>query len=237
MKKPWVVGLLSIVPGLGLIALGQVVPGLGVMAGMSLLVFLLLITTFADLGAWLFSFALILWMLQLGYTLLAAAAAAAPQESPGKIAQREARRMQREAAAIQGSARKLLTPLLLPDQELRIALNGMGNVDARMVGETLLALLAALVRIEPAGDWDTYRPPTCIGITQDELVFVTTRRLPKPSDLRRVHLGDVSLAEFKERRWGFDKLVLHTGKHKLLHLYTAQSLRPTIRELATLLRK
>lgn len=235
MKKPWVIGLLSVIPGLGLIALGQVATGLGVMAGLSLLVFLLLITTSAHLGAWLFSFALILWMLQLGYSMLAAAAAAAPHESPEKIARREARRMQREAAAVQDSARKLLTPLLLPGQELRIALTGMGGVDARMAGESLLALLAALVRIEPAGDWDTYRPPTCIGITEDELVFVTTRRLPKPSDLRRVPLGDVSLVEFKERRWGLDKLVLRTGKHSQLRLYTANSIRPVIRELTTLL--
>ena len=235
MKKPWVVGLLSIVPGLGLIALGQVVAGLGVMAGISLLVVLFLITTSTDLSTWLFSFALILWMLQLGYAMLAAVGAAAPKQSPKKIAQREAREIQREAAAIQRSAREALTPLLLPGQHLRIALDGMGGIDVRVVGGLLLALIHALGGGAYTGGPD--RPTTWIGITEDELVFATTRRIPKPSDLRRVSLSDVSLAGFKEGRLGFDKLVLRTGKRKLLRLYTAKSLRPAIRELATLLRK
>jgi hypothetical protein len=237
MKKPWVVSLLSVIPGLGLIALGQVVMGLGVMAGMALLIFFSVTTPSTDLSTWLFVFALILWMLQLGYALLAAIAAAAPHQSPEKSAQREARRSQREAEAIQRSASETLTPLLLPSQHLRIALNGMGGVDPHMLGKLLLALLGALGRIQPAGDLDTYRPITSIGITEDDLVFTTTRRLPQPSDLRRVPLRDVSLVEFKERRWGLDKLVLHAGKYKLLCLHTAQSLRPAIRELAAILRK
>jgi hypothetical protein len=40
VKKPWVIGLLSVVPGLGLIVLGEVRQGLGVMAIMAFLAFL-----------------------------------------------------------------------------------------------------------------------------------------------------------------------------------------------------
>ena len=40
MKKPWVIGLLSVVPGLGLIVLGEVRQGLGVMDIVALLAFL-----------------------------------------------------------------------------------------------------------------------------------------------------------------------------------------------------
>jgi hypothetical protein len=237
MKKPWVTGLLSVVPGLGLIALGQVVAGLGVMLGMSLLILLSLTTASADLSAWLFSFALILWMLQLGYAVLAARVAAAPRESPEKIGRREARQTQREATAIQRSAREALTRLLLPGQHLQIALAGsQTGVDPRLLGEILLAILHALGGGAYAGA-PSDRPTTCIGITEDELVFTITRRLPKPSNLRRVPLGDVSIVALKEGRWGFDKLVLHTGKRKLLGLYTAQSLRPAIGELAAILGK
>ncbi len=237
MKKPWVIGLLSVVPGLGLIALGQVVAGLGVMAGMSLLIFLSLITTSADLSAWLFSFALILWMLQLGYAMLAARVAAAPRESPERIARREAKRTQREGTAIQRSARETLTPLLLPGQHLRIALAGSKTgVDPRLLGEIFLAILLAVGGGAYTGG-PSDPPTTCIGITEDELVFTTTRRLPKPSNLRRVPLSAVAAVELKKGRWGFDKLVVRTGKRKLLGLRTAQSLRPAIRELAAILGK
>jgi len=233
MKKPWVVGLLSIVPGLGLILLGQVIPGLGVMAGMSLLFFLFLTTTSTDLSTWLFVFALIFWMLQLGYAVFAAMVAAAPKVSPEKIAQREARRSQREATAIQRSARDALKPLLPPDRHLRIALDGLGGVDARIMGELLLRIIYALGGGTVTDGSD--RPTTYIGITEDELVFATTRRIPSPSSLRRVPLSDVSLVEVKEGRLGFDKLTIRTGKRKLLRIYTAKSLRPTIQELGTIL--
>ena len=143
--------------------------------------------------------------------------------------------MQRDAIAIQRSAREALTLLLLPGQHLRIALNGMGGVDARLWGELLLAILHGLGGGAVTAMSD--RPTTCIGITEDEFVFAITRRLPTPSNLQRVPLGDVSLVEFKEGRLGFDKLTLRTGKRKLLRLYTAKSLRPAIRELATLLHK
>jgi hypothetical protein len=235
MKKPWVVGLLSIVPGLGLIFLGQVVPGLAVFGSMSLLVVLFLITTPADLSAWIFTFALIFWMLQLGYAVVAAMIAKAPKLSPEQIAKREARQLQRDAAAIQRSAREALTPLLPPGQHLRIALNGMGGVDARLWGEILPAILHGIGGGTYTGVSD--RPSTCIGITENELVFAITRRLPTPSGLRRVPVSEVSLVRFKEGRLGFDKLTLHTGKRKQLRLYTAKSLRPVIQELAAILRK
>lgn len=235
MKKPWVIGLLSIIPGLGLIVVGQAVAGLGVMAGTSLLIVLSLVTSPGDLSAWLFSFALILWMLQLGYAILAARAVAAPPESPETIARREARQAQREATAFQRSAGEALTPLILPGQHLRLAFAGSKTgVDARLLGEILLALLHALGGGATAGP-PSDPPTTCIGITEDELVFTITRRVPKPSDLRRVPLADVSTMELKEGRWGYDKLVLHAGNRKLLSLRTAQSLRPAIAELAALL--
>jgi len=235
MKKPWIAGLLSVFPGLGIIVLGQVVAGIGVMAGTLLLVVLSLLTSPADISAWLISFAIILWMLQMGYAVLTAWAAAAPQESPQKTSQSEERERQREAEAIQRSAREALTPLLLPGQHLRIALNGRkAGIDARMSGELLLGIVDAL--LGGGGFSDVSDPPTtCVGITEDELVFAITRRIPKPSDLRRVPLSDVSLVEFKEGRWGLDKLVLDTGRPKLLHFYTAESLRPVIGELTVAL--
>jgi hypothetical protein len=232
MKKWWVVGLLSIIPGLGLLALGQVAAGVGVMAGTGLLILLSLITTSADLSTGLFVFTLIIWMLQLGYSLLAAIAAASPKQSPKQIARREATRKQLEAAVIQREAREALMPLLLPGQHLRIALDGMGGVDARILGGILLALLNGLGGGGYAGGPD--RPTTIIGITEDELVFSTTRRIPQPSDLHRIPIAAVSLVEFKERRLGYDRLVLSTGKREL-RLYTAQSLRPAIQELAAIL--
>jgi hypothetical protein len=235
MKKPWVVGLLSIVPGLGLIVLGKVVAGHGVLGGMALLVFLSMITTSEEVTAWLFSLALILWMLQLGWAVVAAWVARLPQKSPEKTARRKAREPQREATAIQRSAREALTPLLVPGQHLRMALAGSKRgVDARVLGEILLAILHALGGGAYAGGVSD-PPTTCIGITEDELVFAITRRPPRPSDLRRVPLGNVSLVEFKEGRWGFDKLVLHIGERKPLRLVTAESLRPVIQELAAIL--
>lgn len=235
MKKPWVVGLLSIVPGLGLIALGQTAVGLGVFAGMALLVILFLTGSSPELSAWWFVLALIAWVLQLAYAMVAAMMARSPRRSPAQLARRQASELQREALAIQQAASQALTPLLRPDQRLRIALHGMGGVDVRLWGELLLAILHGIGGGAVTDISD--RPTTCIGVTEDELVFTTTRRNPKPSDLRRAPLQNVSLAGFREGRLGFDRLVLRIGKRQPLRLYTAKCLRPTIQELATILRK
>lgn len=235
MKKPWVIGLLSIIPGLGLLVLGQIVPGLVVMAGTALLIYWSRVSSSADLTAWIVVLGLIFWMLQLGYAIVAAMLARSPKRSAARTARRQAQELQRESAAIQLAARQALAPLLRPGQTLRIALLGLGGMDARLWGDLLLAIVQGIGGGAVTESSD--RPTTCIGITADELVFTTTRRSPKPSDLRQVPLSDVSLAGFKEGRLGFDRLTLQIGKRQPLRLYTAKCLRTTIQELADILRK
>lgn len=128
------------------------------------------------------------------------------------------------------SAREVLIPLLRPGESLRIALSG---ATGWFEGISLVDLVMALLGGVPTSELNR---TTYIGITDEDLVFATTKDPNKPPRLQRVPLGNVSIVKFKESRTPFliDVLVIDTGT-KRLTLSTGETLRPVIRELAATL--
>ena len=242
MKKPWVIGLLSIIPGLGMVVLGYIPGGLAFFGGTMLLVWLSWLTRRAeDLSAGLFVSAFILWGIQIWFAVLLA-------KNEGSAKGRSVRRRASAAAdpspsppqmeSVQGAARQALAPLLIPGESLRIALSGDAiGVDARNIAEISLALFEALMGSTPYVSSETRT--TYIGITQVGLVYASTRRRPKASDLHRVPVAAVTLAGFEESHNAMlpDKLILQVENGPRLSLSTAATLRPVVQELTLALAK
>jgi hypothetical protein len=131
------------------------------------------------------------------------------------------------------SAREVLIPLLRPGESLRIALSG---ATGWLEGVSLVDLVMALLDVLGGVPTSELNRTTYIGITDEDLVFPTTKDPKKPSRLQRVPLGNVSIIKFKESRTPFliDMLVIDTGT-KRLTLSTGDSLRPVIQELSAIL--
>ena len=131
------------------------------------------------------------------------------------------------------SAREVLLPLLRTGESLRIALSGAtGWFEGVSFPDLALALLDVLGGV-PTSELNR---TTYIGITDEDLVFATTKDPKRLSRLQRAPLSNVSVVKFKESRTPFliDVLVINTGT-KRLTLSTGESLRPVIRELAATL--
>ena len=134
------------------------------------------------------------------------------------------------------SVREVLIPLLRPDEPLGIALSGPTGW---FEGVSLVDLFMTLLDILGGVPTSELNRTTYIGITDQDLVFATTKNPNKPSSLQRAPLSNVSIVKFKESHTPFltDVLVIDTGTKKLT-LSTEDSLRPVIQELsATLARR
>jgi hypothetical protein len=85
MKKPWVVGILSIIPGLGLIILGKIIPGILAMASLIVLAFPILFGPSGAASEGVVAVVLIIWVVQGYYAVVVAqrsARAAAGESLP-----------------------------------------------------------------------------------------------------------------------------------------------------------
>jgi hypothetical protein len=227
MKRPWVIGLLSVVPGLGLIILGQLVEGCAVMVGTTLLALLSVVIPSAELSVWFFVVGLIVWAVQLWYTVDLSlrlrrnheAASLTPTQT---ALNDDSRRWAKEA----------LEPLLTASEHLSLAFSGhTQGVDIHALANIVLALLGG----GAGGELRT----TYVGITNDCLVFAKAIGRPKASDLRRVRLKSASLVRFKEHDTALlhDELVIAIEGRGTLRLGTSKPDRQTIRELGLILSK
>jgi len=131
------------------------------------------------------------------------------------------------------SAREVMIPLLRPAEPLKIVLSG---ATGWFEGVSFVDLFMTLLDVLGGVPTSELNRTTFIGITDEDLVFATTKDPNKPSSLKRAPLGDMSIVKFKESRTPFliDVLVIDTGT-KRLTLSTGDSLRPVIRELSAIL--
>jgi len=232
MKKPWAIALVSIVPGLGLVILGE--PGKGL--GAFVLTALFLAGTFVPgetVPATSFAFFLIAWIVQGYYAvviaqrLLRAQAGLALPERPVSIAPPSP-----GASSAQKALHKTkvtVLKLLPPGEQLELALQGTTGMAS--TGEALLDLAGAA-----SGVPTTLRRmrQVYLGITRHDFVLVNTDAFGAPSELKRISLARVSLVKAAEGLLS-DELVVDLGEGKPLQVAIGKAFREVTRELIGLL--
>jgi hypothetical protein len=232
MKKPWAIGLISIVPGLGLVILGEAGRGLGAFV----LTTLFLAGTFVPgetVPATSFAFFLIAWIVQGYYAvviaqrLLRAQAGLALPERPVSITLPPPGASSAQKAS--HKAKVTVLKLLPPGDQLKLALQATTGMAS--TGEALLDLAGAASGVPP-----THREirQVYLGITPHDLVLVKTDAFGAPSELKRIPLARVSLVKAAEGLLS-DELVVDLGEAKPLHVGIGKAFREATRELIGLL--
>jgi len=231
MKKPWMIGLLSIIPGLGLVVLGEFLKGLGVFI-LTCLAFMCLFVPweiFVGIGL---ALGLILWGVQLWYAVVVAQRLYRAEAGLGLPVR------QVEAAPIPPGAsleelrhqkiRDTVMGLLAPDEHLNVAVNGSTGVRAFSLFDIIFALLGGT-----ALSGEKVRQ-LYLGITDNELVLIETDAFGKPSRLQRIAFNEVSILKFKEHMLS-DELTIDIGEGKPLQLAVGRPLRQATRQLVAML--
>ena len=144
MKKPWAIGLISIVPGLGLIILGEARKGLAAFVATAAF-FIAMFASGEIVPTTAFAFFLIAWIVQAYYAIVIAQrigrkqAGLALPEWPVSIAPPPPGASRAQKA--QHNATVTVLKLLPPGEQLQLALQGTTGMAA--AGETLLDLAGA----------------------------------------------------------------------------------------------
>jgi hypothetical protein len=247
MKKPWAIGLISVIPGLGLVVLGETKKGVAAFAITAALFLAFYLGVFvndnsalATLGFVLFPMA---WVLQWIYAVVLAQrhsrqqAGSALAERPVSIAPPPP-----GASAAQKGLHKATVKVLklLPEgEQLKLALDGVTGTfpttaDHIDLVNSILNLVGLILRWPGAG----LGPPSRIsdirtvyvGLTPHNLVLVKTDALGGPSELKRIPLSQVSLVKAAEGRLA-DDVILEIGEVKPLHVRIRKAYRGATRGL------
>jgi hypothetical protein len=230
MRRPWIIGALSIVPGLGIIALGRIVPGLAVMASIAVLGFLALLDPAGTIAQLAFSVGLIIWVTQ-GYYAIALARRLAQSRSGSTIPEREAATEPLPPGASFADkraheARMAVAPLLEPSETLRVVIHG--STDTTPIGLALMDLVTGASSDQPESR------QLYLGITEHDLVLVEIDAFGKPSHLQRIPLAKVKLGEFRQGILS-DVLALDVDASQSLRIGVARMMRQRTRQLADLI--
>ena len=228
MKKPWAIGLISIVPGLGLIILGEARKGLAAFVATAAF-FIAMFASGEIVPTTAFAFFLIAWIVQAYYAIVIAQrigrkqAGLALPEWPVSIAPPPPGASRAQKA--QHNATVTVLKLLPPGEQLQLALQGTTGMAS--AGETLLDLAGAASGVPP-GPREIRQ--VYLGITPQNLVLVKTDAFGAPSELKRVPLGHVSLLKANEGPLS-DDVVIDIGEAKALHVGIGRAFREATHQL------
>lgn len=232
MKKPWQVGILSIFPGLGLFALSEVRQGIIAFVIVAFFVLLGIFVPVEDVAIACYTLAFIAWASQIYYAILIARRKIRLPASPNSPS------MQAQAIpASAGSspnenylkeAKQDLQPLLQPGEYLKVALPGV--VDAPSMLSTILNIVLSLLSLSPVVT-SKEGEHIYLGITENDLLRVSTDALLKPDEIRRIPLSQVRLAEHSEGLLA-DVIVIDTGEGKPLRVSVGHHYQAGTRQLA-----
>src|SRR5574340_413610 len=182
MKKPWTVGLLSLVPGLGLMMLGEIWKGVAALISVALLFIGSYLTAESgDVSVYLFVAGLIVWGVQMQYAFMYAKRR--QRIETGEVPagrQVDIGALPADASAVDKSVhhmRQVVTGLLKPGENLKAVLQATTQSPS-----LLPALLAVLLGGTAPGtlEW------VYLGLTDKELIIVEMDALSKPSRLQRI---------------------------------------------------
>jgi hypothetical protein len=187
MRKPWLIALLSMIPGLGLSVLGEVRKGLLAFI-LTILPFLGLMVPWEVVSATGLTLGLIVWITQ-GYYAVVLAQRQARAEAGTSLPEGPAASAPPAPGASFGDRRlhgasQAVMQLLQPGEHLSVALQGATEMQSTT--STLLNLGKAASGAPP--DIPSIRQ-VYLGITEHDLVLVRTDAFGKASELQRIPLG------------------------------------------------
>lgn len=217
MQSPFVVGLLSIIPGLGFFVLGQPKRGLGAIGIMfGLFVFALFVPS-EFLGKMSFQFFILAWIGQIYYAVQTANLLK-KQQSGETIVPREVMPIAPAPHGLSANEKMAYKARETVRQQLNV---GEHLIDA-VVAQTLPSV-GAHVLIGAAAAFGTKM--YYVGLTEKSLVMIEQDFMGKPADVKRVPLSDIKSSEYK-KQWLLDSLILDFGKKKTVKLQVSYRLRP-----------
>jgi len=234
MKTPRAIGLLSVVPGLGLALLGEARKGLAAFV----FVLLLCVSAFAPwelVSVTALTLALTAWITQGYYAVVVAqrlarerAGLALPtQQVPESPAPPGVSVGERHLHA----ARRAVLKLLRPGERLHVALQGATGAPS---GVEILSDLGSLALGGPALGSGVGIRQLYLGITDQHLVLVETDAFGQPSDLRRVPVSQVASVETREGALS-DELVFDIGDANPLRVAVGRPMRQGTRQVVEIL--
>jgi hypothetical protein len=233
MKKPWVIGLLSIVPGLGFLVLGELGKGIGALV-LTLLPLSCLFVPSETIAAIGLGVSVIPWTLQGIYAVIHAERQAqvengtALPERPVSIAP-----LPPGASSFEKSlhkARKIVMPLLERGENLIFAMPAasLARADGSLSREILLTLLTGGPSSEVTG-------VLYLGITEQDLVLVMLEgTASKPSELQRIPRSLISSVQHRQSLLD-DNLTIFMEEGEPLRLRALRHVRPATQRLVSLL--
>lgn len=215
MQSPFLIGLLSIIPGLGFFVLGKPRRGLGVLGILFVLLILFLFTSGNFITQLSFQFAILVYIGQI------------------YLAAQSARMIKRQQAG----------ELTMPREKTKIepppglSLKERGNYKMRETvrqqlnpGEELLEAVVAQSKF-PTGSFVLFGPIAMlsmqqyyVGLTEDTLVMIEQDTFGKHVDIKRLPLADIKSSKFNKRML-YDDIVLDFGDKNVLKLQVTSGLR------------
>jgi hypothetical protein len=230
MQKPWNIVLLSIIPGLGLILLGEIWKGTAALISVPLLFIGSYLTSESgDISIYLFVAGIILWGVQLQYAFMYASRRERVEKGQVPVARQvDIGPLPPDASAVDKSVhhmRQVVTELLEPGENLKTVLQVTTKSPS-----ILPALMAAFVGGTTSGtlEW------VYLGLTEKDLVIVEMDALNKPSSLKRIPVGQVKLERYTEGPIT-DEIVLVSGSDGKLRGRVGRPLHQETRKLITAL--
>jgi hypothetical protein len=232
MKKSWVIAMLSIIPGLGFIALGKAGIGLGVFALVAILALLAGNAPTEDLSTTGFTVALIAWITQWYYAIKMAKEQAQVGAGVTQPVWQGSPNLPRAQAAIEdiqsSKARQTMQPLLEPGEDLQVVLYGSKRLPvSKILSEVLYALLTR-VYLDRA-DSKIY-----LGLTERVLILIQFDQFGKPDTLQRFPLNRVRLIS-SSQGWLSDKVLIQFGEARPLQITIDASMRERTHQLVAIL--
>lgn len=224
MKKPWVVGLLSIIPGLGFLILGKTRQGLMIFLLIGAAVFFAWLSPWENLTISIATLALIAWITQ-GYYAVVYAQRQAKSEAGLELPVRQVPTAPPPQGASLGEkhlhkVRQTVLPLLQPEESLKVAIEGRTGTTSLLW--TLLGASSMNIRV------------VYLGITDQNLIFIKTDRFGKAEDLQRIPFSQVAKTSLKEGQLS-DWVELHIGGNSPLRVEVPRSSREATRQLISIL--
>jgi hypothetical protein len=221
MKKPWVIGLMSVIPGLGFIVLGKTLLGLISFLIVASAALLTVVIPSEDASAIFFTLFYIAWFVQLFYAVFIALrlahveAGLVLQAKPVFIAPLPAGASLKDKKL--QKTRQTMMELLPPGEYLQIALKGK------------------------TGNWTQalheYPPDIRViyfGTTEQDLIIIKTDGMGDPNELQRIPINKISAVKLVE---GFlnDAVDFDVGENKPLRIYVSYRFRPELVQLVGVL--
>jgi hypothetical protein len=231
MQKPWVIGILSIVPGLGFIVLGQLSQGLFIMAIVAFFALGALFSPWETISTISATLGMIAWGTQLVYAFIAAPGMASQEEGTGPAEQPDLLLSPPPPGASLGErqlheARQVVLRLMQPGEQLRVALQGQTGTPS---------LLWVVIRAVLGDYWaDSDIRQVYLGATGQDFLLVESDPLGKLAELRRIPLGQARLVHYS-RGLLLDEVKIDLGQASPLRVQLPRWVRPGTRQLVGIL--